>query len=40
VKIYKDLLADYADYRGIEAELIEVRKKFAALSKKAKDVAA
>jgi hypothetical protein len=40
VKIYKDLLADYADYRGIEAELIEVRKKFAELSKKAQDVAA
>ena len=38
VKVYKELLADYMDYRGIEAELVELRKKYAELSKKTKGV--
>ena len=36
-KIYKELLADYINYRGIEAELLELRKKFDTLAKKAHD---
>jgi hypothetical protein len=32
-KIYKELLADYINYRGIEAELLELRKKFDTLAK-------
>ena len=34
VKTYKELFADYVDYRGIEAELLELREKFAELSKR------
>ncbi len=33
VKVYKELLADYMDYRGLEAELVELRKKYAELPK-------
>jgi hypothetical protein len=36
VKIYKELFADYVDYRGIEAELVELRRDFEQLAKKAK----
>ena len=32
-KIYKEMLADYMDYRGIEAELIEWKAKYEVLSK-------
>ncbi len=38
VKVYKELLADYMDYRGLEAELVELRKKYAELSKKTQGV--
>ena len=31
VRTYKELLADYMDYRGIEAELIELEAKFGKL---------
>ena len=33
VKVYQELLADYIDYRGIEAELVEMREKYAELAK-------
>jgi len=33
-KIYKELLADYMGYRGLEAELLEWSAKYAELSKK------
>lgn len=33
-KVYKELLADYMDYRGLEAELLDLREKFELLSKK------
>jgi hypothetical protein len=36
-KIYKELLADYINYRGIEAELLELRKKYDTLAKKSDD---
>lgn len=29
VKIYKELFADYVDYRGFEAEVLELREKLA-----------
>ena len=32
-KVYKEMLADYMDYRGLEAELMEWREKYDALSK-------
>jgi hypothetical protein len=32
VKTYKELLADYVDYRGVEQELIELREKYEALA--------
>lgn len=34
VKIYKELFADYVDYRGIEKELVELRTKYDDLVKK------
>ena len=37
-KVYKDLLTDYINYRGLEAELLELREKYGELSKKGKDV--
>lgn len=37
VKVYKELFADYVDYRGIEAELVELRKEYEQLAKKAQD---
>jgi hypothetical protein len=36
VKIYKELLADYVDYRGLERELGEWREKYAILAKNKK----
>ena len=33
-KVYNELLAVYADYRGLEAELMELREKYAEFSKK------
>ena len=33
-KIYKELLADYINYRGLEAELSELREKYEILAKK------
>jgi hypothetical protein len=37
VKIYQELFADYADYRGIETRLIELEAKYEALIKKSKN---
>ncbi len=37
-KVYKDLLSDYINYRGLEAELLELREKYAEFSKKTKGV--
>ena len=37
VKTYKGLLADYIDYRGLEAELNDLREKYANYAKKATD---
>lgn len=36
-KTYKELFADYLDYRGLEAELVEFKEKYALLSKKLKE---
>jgi len=33
-KIYQELLVDYISYRSIEAELLDLREKFAELAKK------
>ncbi len=33
-KTYKELLADYVNYRAIEAELLEWRNKYEALARK------
>jgi hypothetical protein len=35
VKIYQELFVDYVDYRGIEAELVELRQKYEELAKEA-----
>jgi hypothetical protein len=40
VRIYKDLFADYVDYRGIEMELVELRTKYEDLVKKVQNPAA
>ena len=37
-KVYKELLADYMDYRGLEVELMEWREKYAELSKKSPSI--
>ncbi len=34
VKVYQDLVAEYVDYRGLEAELLEWREKYSDLTKK------
>jgi hypothetical protein len=34
-RAYKDILADYFDYRGVEAQLLELRRKYEQLAKKA-----
>jgi hypothetical protein len=40
VKTYKELFADYVDYRGLEAEVMELRKKYAEeIAKKPSNVA-
>ena len=33
-KVYKELLADYMDYRGLEAELMELKAKYGQLPQK------
>jgi hypothetical protein len=33
-KMYKELLADYVNYRGLEAELLELKEKYGSLNKK------
>ncbi len=33
VKVYQELIAQYVDYRGLEAELLEWREKYADLTK-------
>ena len=38
LKVYKELLADYMDYRGLEAELLELKEKYAEFSKKTKGI--
>jgi hypothetical protein len=35
-RTYKELLADYIDYRGIEQKLVELEAKYAKLAEKAK----
>jgi hypothetical protein len=37
-KVYKELLADYVNYKGLEAELLELREKYAELAKKTQGV--
>ena len=37
-KVYKELLSDYMNYRGLEAELMELREKYAEFSKKSPGV--
>jgi hypothetical protein len=37
-KVYKELLADYINYRGLEAELLELKEKYVKLSKKTQGV--
>jgi hypothetical protein len=39
-KVYKELLVDYIDYRGIEAELLKISGKYEELSKKVQGVPA
>jgi superfamily II RNA helicase len=39
VKIYQELFADYADYRGIETRLIELEAKYGVLTQKTKNSA-
>jgi hypothetical protein len=33
-RTYKDILADYLDYRRVEAELLELRQKYEELAKR------
>ncbi len=35
IKIYKEIFADYLDYRGLETRLVELEAKYAALVKNA-----
>jgi hypothetical protein len=37
-KTYKDIFADYLDYRGLEVELVDLREKYEAFSKKSKNI--
>jgi hypothetical protein len=39
-RTYKEILADYLDYRGVEAQLLEMRQKYAELAKKTQGNAA
>jgi hypothetical protein len=39
-RTYKDILADYLDYRGVEAKLLELKEKYAELAKRTPSVAA
>ena len=36
IKTYKELLVDYADYRGLEQDLIELKEKYSALAESKK----
>jgi hypothetical protein len=38
-KIYKDLFSDYVNYRGLETELLELRRNYDALTKNPKGTA-
>ncbi|MCJ7768684.1 hypothetical protein MUP79_09880 [Candidatus Bathyarchaeota archaeon] len=40
VKVYQELIAEYVDYRGIEAELVKSREEYEQLAKKAQGNAA
>jgi hypothetical protein len=40
VKTYKELFADYVNYRGLEAELLDLREKYAGLAEKSKGASA
>jgi hypothetical protein len=37
-KVYKELLSDYINYRGLEMELLELKEKYTEFSKKAQGV--
>jgi hypothetical protein len=37
-KVYKELLSDYINYRRLEAELLELKEKYEAFSKKPQGV--
>jgi hypothetical protein len=37
-KVYKELLSDYINYRGLEDELLELKEKYAELSKKTQGI--
>ena len=37
-KVYQDLFAEYVDYRGLEAELLDLREKYEELSKKSQSI--
>jgi ribonucleotide monophosphatase NagD (HAD superfamily) len=39
-KVYKEMLADYLDYRGLELELLTLRERYEALAEKAKGASA
>lgn len=39
-KTYNNLFSDYVDYRGIEAELVELREKYEDLVKKIRNPSA
>jgi hypothetical protein len=38
-RTYKEILADYLDYRGVEAQLLELRQKYAEVAQRAQSVA-
>ena len=40
VKTYKELFADYVNYRGLEFELLDLREKYAGLAEKSKGASA
>jgi ribosomal protein L10 len=37
-RTYKDILADFLDYHGIEAQFLELRQKYEELAKKTQDI--
>jgi hypothetical protein len=38
-RAHKEILADYLDYRGVEAQLLELRQKYAELGQKTQNLA-